>query len=119
MRWHIPIAHIIGVGEYMLERRFGVRSLVTEGSSFRLNGKPYYMRGVCEHCYYPDTVNPWHDKEKYRAAIVSYMQGREFSPKNTLDQDQLHSLISTKVKTAGANVNLAFNVNDKTTKRCK
>ena len=59
----------IGVGEYMLERRFGVRSLVTEGSSFRLNGKPYYMRGVCEHCYYPDTVNPWQDKEKYRAAI--------------------------------------------------
>ena len=30
-----------------------------------------------------------------------------------------YPLISTKVKTAGANVNLAFNVNDKTTKRCK
>lgn len=59
----------IGVGEYMLERRFGVRALVPDGSAFYLNGKPYYLRGVCEHCYYPDTVNPWQDKGKYRAVI--------------------------------------------------
>lgn len=53
----------------------------------------------------------------FATVVADYPLIREFSPKNTLDQDQFHSLISTKVKTAGANVNLAFNVNDKTTRR--
>lgn len=52
-----------------------------------------------------------------RAAIVSYMKNKEFSPKYTLTKEQLHSLIDVKVKSATENVNLAFNVNDKTTKR--
>jgi len=59
----------LGQGENMLCRRFGVRALTIHGSGFLLNGKPYYLRGICEHCYYPDTVNPWQDVKKYRAAI--------------------------------------------------
>jgi len=59
----------IGDGENAFEARFGVRSLTVNGTEFRLNGKPYYLRGICEHCYYADTVNPWQDVKKYREII--------------------------------------------------
>ena len=52
-------------GEATLERSFGVRRLTVDGVHFRLNGEPYYLRGVCEHCYYPETVQPTHDKAFY------------------------------------------------------
>jgi len=52
-----------------LIREFGVRRLTVEGEQFRLNGTPYYLRGICEHCYYPDTVHPPHDLSFYRKVI--------------------------------------------------
>ena len=52
-------------GDATLERRFGVRRLTVDGVHFRLNGDPYYLRGICEHCYYPETVQPPHDKAFY------------------------------------------------------
>ena len=56
-------------GEAALERMFGVRRLLPDGVHFRLNGIPYYLRGVCEHCYFPETVHPVHDREYYRGII--------------------------------------------------
>ena len=52
-------------GDAVLEKKFGVRRLTAHGVHFRLNGEPYYLRGVCEHCYYPETVQPTHDKAFY------------------------------------------------------
>lgn len=59
----------IRCGDAVLMRRFGVRRLTVDGTSIRLNGEPYYLRGVCEHCYYPETVQPTHDKAFYRGVI--------------------------------------------------
>ena len=56
-------------GEATLERAFGVRRLTVDGVHFRLNGEPYYLRGICEHCYYPETVQPPHDIDFYRNVI--------------------------------------------------
>ncbi|MBQ3012447.1 MAG: beta galactosidase jelly roll domain-containing protein [Clostridia bacterium] len=56
-------------GEAVLERSFGVRRLTTDGPHFRLNGQPCYLRGVCEHCYYPISVHPVQDIEFYRDVI--------------------------------------------------
>ena len=55
--------------EATLERAFGVRRLTVDGVHFRLNGEPYYLRGICEHCYYPETVQPTHDKAFYYNVI--------------------------------------------------
>ena len=51
-------------GEY--SQKFGIRRLVAEGEKFRLNGKPVYLRGVTEHCYFPKTVHLPRDLEYYR-----------------------------------------------------
>lgn len=59
----------IECGEAVLERSFGVRRLTTDGPHFRLNGQPYYLRGVCEHCYYPISVHPVQDVNSYREVI--------------------------------------------------
>ncbi len=56
-------------GDATFEKRFGVRRLTVDGVHFRLNGEPYYLRGVCEHCYYPETVHPNHDLGFYRNVI--------------------------------------------------
>ena len=56
-------------GEAAFEKRFGVRRLTVDGVHFRLNGEPYYLRGACEHCYYPETVQPTHDKAFYLNVI--------------------------------------------------
>lgn len=56
-------------GKATLVRSFGIRRLTTEGSQLRLNGVPYYLRGICEHCYYPETVHPNHDIHFYRNVI--------------------------------------------------
>ena len=59
----------ISCGESVLERKFGVRRLTAEGTQLRLNGIPVYLRGICEHCYYPETVHTNHDLEHYRFVI--------------------------------------------------
>ena len=59
----------IKCGDATLERKVGVRRLTVDGVHFRLNGEPYYLRGICEHCYYPETVQPTHDIDFYRTVI--------------------------------------------------
>ena len=59
----------ISCGVGLLERKFGVRRLTAEGTQLRLNGAPVYLRGICEHCYYPETVHTNHDLEHYRFVI--------------------------------------------------
>ncbi|MBR2884604.1 MAG: beta galactosidase jelly roll domain-containing protein, partial [Clostridia bacterium] len=52
-----------------LSREFGVRRLLTDGVHFKLNNLPYFLRGICEHCYYPETIHPNHDYAFYRNVI--------------------------------------------------
>lgn len=52
-----------------LERTFGVRRLTVNGMQMVFNGEPCYLRGICEHCYYPMTVNPSRDVQYYRNVI--------------------------------------------------
>ena len=47
-------------------RTFGIRRLVADGEKFRLNGRPVYLRGVTEHCYFPRTVHVPRDLDYYR-----------------------------------------------------
>lgn len=59
----------ITCGEGTLVRTFGVRRLLAEGEHLKLNGVPYYLRGICEHCYFPETIHPNHDYAYYRSII--------------------------------------------------
>lgn len=59
----------ITCGDVSLSRKFGVRRLLPDGVHFRLNNMPYYLRGICEHCYFPETIHPNHDYEYYRSII--------------------------------------------------
>ncbi len=59
----------ISCGEAIFERQFGVRRLTVNGVHFKLNGTPYYLRGICEHCYYPETVHLNNDIRFYRNVI--------------------------------------------------
>ena len=52
-----------------IERKFGVRRLLADGVHLKYNGKPYYLRGICEHCYFPITVHPNHDLDFYRDVV--------------------------------------------------
>lgn len=52
-----------------VKRKFGVRRLLADGVHLKYNGKPYYLRGICEHCYFPITVHPNHDLNFYRDVI--------------------------------------------------
>ena len=52
------------VGEY--SQKFGLRRLTAVGEGLRLNGRPVYLRGVTEHCYFPETVHLPRDLAAYR-----------------------------------------------------
>jgi len=56
-------------GDSTLERTFAIRRLTGEGRTLLLNGKPYYLRGICEHGYFPETVHPTTDARFYRKLI--------------------------------------------------
>ena len=45
---------------------FGLRRLTAVGEKLHLNGKPVYLRGVTEHCYFPKTVHVPRDLGYYR-----------------------------------------------------
>ena len=60
---------VVECGEGSIERKFGVRRLIPDGVQLKLNGKPCYMRGICEHCYFPITVHPHHDIAEYKKII--------------------------------------------------
>ena len=47
-------------------QKFGIRRLVPDGEKFRLNGKPVYLRGVTEHCYFAKTLHLPRDLGYYR-----------------------------------------------------
>ena len=47
-------------------QKFGIRRLVADGEKLKLNGKPVYLRGVTEHCYFPKTLSLPRDLEYYR-----------------------------------------------------
>ena len=51
-------------GEY--RQKFGIRRLVADGERLLLNGRPVYLRGVTEHCYFPQTVHLPRDVGYYR-----------------------------------------------------
>ena len=59
----------IYAGEDSLERVFGIRRLTSKGMRLYFNGKPYFFRGICEHCYHPITVHPTREKNYYRRLI--------------------------------------------------
>ena len=51
-----------------LDRRsikYGARTFRGQGTHLLLNGCPTFLRGVTEHCYFPETTNPHFDKDKY------------------------------------------------------
>ena len=61
-------------GDACIQRPFGLRRLTAEGLGLRLNGLPYYLRGVCEHCYYPITIHPTGDVSYYRNIIRKFKE---------------------------------------------
>ena len=56
----------LSTGKGSCRRRFGVRKLAADGEKLRLNGRPVYLRGVTEHCYFPHTVHLPRDLGYYR-----------------------------------------------------
>ncbi len=58
--------------------RFGIRRLTSDEHRLYLNGKPYFFRGTCEHCYHPLTVHPTRDKSYYRR-VLSTLKGLGFN----------------------------------------
>ena len=56
-------------GERVLRHTFGIRRLLPDGTGLKLNGEPVFLRGITEHCYFPETVHPHHDKVYYRRII--------------------------------------------------
>ena len=59
----------VSLANASLKRQFGVRRLSCDGVHLNLNGIPYFLRGVCEHCYFPETIHPNHDIIYYRNVI--------------------------------------------------
>ncbi len=64
------IARVTVMGK-IITRKFGIRSLTADGTHLLLNKKPFFFRGICEHCYYPITVHPPRDKDYYKRVILS------------------------------------------------
>ena len=56
----------ISTPEGAYSQKFGIRRLVADGEKLKLNGKPVYLRGVTEHCYFPKTLSLPRDLEYYR-----------------------------------------------------
>ncbi len=68
MRPRLYTARVITENQ-TLDCRFGIRRLTSEGKRLYLNGKPYFFRGTCEHCYHPITVHPTREKAYYRRVL--------------------------------------------------
>ena len=51
-------------GDY--SQLFGIRRLVAEGDQLRFNGRPVYLQGVSEHCYFAPTMHLPRDVDYYR-----------------------------------------------------
>lgn len=92
-------------GKSVLTRAFGVRRLLPDGVHMKLNGHPYYLRGVCEHGYFPLTVHPDHDRDFYRNNIkkmkevgFNFMRFHTFVPEEEYLQaaDELGMLVQVE-----------------------
>ena len=57
---------VLSTAEGTYAQAFGLRRLVAHGEKLRLNGEPVYLRGVTEHCYFPQTVHVPRDLGYYR-----------------------------------------------------
>jgi hypothetical protein len=44
---------------------FGLRKVTVDNRTIKVNGNPTYLRGHCEHYYFPETCTPALDKETY------------------------------------------------------
>ncbi len=64
----------LSLGEERLSRTFGVRRLTADREMVYLNGKPTFLRGVCEHCFYPETMHLHHDKEYYLKVVSKFKE---------------------------------------------
>ncbi len=53
---------------------FGVRRLLPEGKSLRLNGSPIFLRGATEHCYFPESTVPHTSLDQYRQMVGQFKQ---------------------------------------------
>ncbi|MGN0834052.1 MAG: sugar-binding domain-containing protein [Kiritimatiellia bacterium] len=56
----------VSAGGRVTRQAFGIRRLTAQGEKLRLNGQPVYLRGVTEHCYFPQTVHLPRDLAYYR-----------------------------------------------------
>lgn len=68
----------ISAGEEKISCVFGVRRLTADREMVYLNGNPIFLRGVCEHCFYPETMHLHHHKEYY-LNVVSKFKELEFN----------------------------------------
>ena len=59
-------------GNSCIERVFGVRRLIAKEDKLYLNGAAYFLRGVCEHCYFPETIHPSDDIAYYRNIVKTF-----------------------------------------------
>ncbi|MFA5293664.1 MAG: sugar-binding domain-containing protein [Phycisphaerae bacterium] len=48
---------------------FGLRSIRRKNTTLYLNDNPVFLRGLTEHCYFPETCTPHTDVVKYRENI--------------------------------------------------
>lgn len=64
----------IRVCEYEMLRNFGIRRLLPGKKKMYLNGNPVFLRGVCEHCYYPETMHLHHDKDYYLSVVAKFKE---------------------------------------------
>lgn len=61
-----------------IERLVGIRRFEARGTTAYLNGRPIFVRGICEHGYYPMTAHPEHDK-KYYLKVIRYLKELGFN----------------------------------------
>lgn len=54
-----------GIAIDTLSQTFGIRKLAVCGQKLTFNGKPIYLRGICEHGYFAKTVHPTDDINYY------------------------------------------------------
>ncbi len=56
-------------GGHTCETTFGLREVTTEGTTFRINGRPLFFRGTLECAIFPATGHPPCDVESWRHVI--------------------------------------------------
>lgn len=73
-RWsdHAPVLYDIQLSLFRdgkeldsSRRKWGAVKASVRDMAILINGKPAFLRGVTEHCYFPETANPHWDRDKY------------------------------------------------------